>query len=178
VKSDVTWGLNIRSSIDTSSTANVVTVVPAGTELSIVETDGASKIGAVNQWIRVRDTQGHEGYAAAWYLEKVAAAEPIPPPSAEATPVPSGGEEPASTPSPASEPEKLVVLVKSSGAKVYKTASSKGQVVSTEKKGARLVVVEAAGKAMEKIGVPGKWLSVKATNNRRGYVDGGSVRKG
>ncbi|HEY3475811.1 MAG TPA: C39 family peptidase, partial [Anaerolineales bacterium] len=33
VKDSVTWGLNIRSSIDTSSMANVVTTVPAGTQL-------------------------------------------------------------------------------------------------------------------------------------------------
>jgi hypothetical protein len=180
VKSDVTWGLNLRSSIDTSSTANVLAVAPAGTELLIVETDGTSKIGAVNQWIRVRDAQGHEGYAAAWYLENVAAAEPVP--VTEATPNPVN-EAPGSTSTPtppASTPEseKLIVIVKAGGAKIYKTASPKGQVVSTEKKGARLVIVEAAEKAVEKIGVPGKWLNVKGTNGKRGYVDGGSVRKG
>ncbi len=180
VKADVTWGLNLRSSIDTSTTANVIAVEPSGTELTIVETDGASKIGAVNQWIRVRDAQGHEGYAAAWYLEKAAATEPVP----VKEPAPGPTSEPpatASTPSPASaptpEPQKLMVVVKSGGAKVYQTAS-KGQVVSTEKSGARLVVVEAASKATAKIGVGGKWLNVKASNGKRGYVDGGSVRKG
>ena len=177
VRSDVTAGLNIRSSIDTSSRANVLATVPAGTDLLIVETDGASKIGAINQWIRVRDAQGHEGYAAAWYLEKVPGAKPVPVTEPTPEPVPSGAETPASAPAPAPEPTKLLVRVKSGGAKIYKTAS-KGQVVSTEKSGARLVVVEAANKAASKIGVAGKWITVKATNGSRGYVDGGSVRKG
>jgi hypothetical protein len=161
-----------------------VTTVPAGTNLLIVENDGANKIGAINQWIRVRDDKGHEGYAAAWYLEK---APPVSPPipmgeteggvSTEPVPAPTP-EAPISTPAPPSEPEKLIVRVKSEGAKVYKTASKSGGVVSTEKSGARLVVVEAADRATAKIGVAGKWINVKATNGKRGYIDGGSVRKG
>src|SRR5918993_2650130 len=78
VKDSVTWGLNVRSSIDTSSMANVLAVVPAGTQLVLLESDGASKIGAVNQWVRVRTLQGQEGFAAAWYLEAVPEAEPAP----------------------------------------------------------------------------------------------------
>jgi hypothetical protein len=172
------WGLNIRSSMDTSSDANIVARVPYGTELRIVESDGASKIGAINQWVRVRDSQGHEGFVAAWYLDKVAGAEPVSVTEPASSPV-SEAPAPTSTPTqPAStpEPEKLRVIVKSS-TKIYKKAA-KGEVVSTEKKGARLIVVEAAEKALAKIGVAGKWLNVKATNNKRGYVDGGSVRKG
>jgi hypothetical protein len=178
VKTDVTWGLNIRSSIDTSSMANVLATVPAGTDLVIVEADGAAKIGAINQWVRVRDSSGREGYAAAWYLENIPGDAPAPVPEPAPTPVPSEVEAPASTPAPAPQPEKLIVKVKSAGAKVYKTASKKAAVVCTEKSGARLVVVEARGKATAKIGVAGEWLSVKATNGKRGYVDGGSVRKG
>jgi hypothetical protein len=68
VKADVTWGLNIRSSIDTSTTANIIVSVPAGTLLTIIEADGMAKLGAVNQWVRVLDNKGREGFAAAWYL--------------------------------------------------------------------------------------------------------------
>ena len=49
VKADVTWGLNVRSSIDTSSMGNVVASVPAGTQLILLESDGSTKIGAINQ---------------------------------------------------------------------------------------------------------------------------------
>src|SRR5215211_258109 len=78
VKDSVTWGLNVRSSIDTSSMANVLAVVPAGTQLILLELDGTSKIGAVNQWVRVRTPQGQQGFAAAWYLEAVPEVPPVP----------------------------------------------------------------------------------------------------
>ncbi|MCE9645479.1 MAG: SH3 domain-containing protein [Chloroflexi bacterium] len=192
VKADVTWGLNIRSSLDTSSMANVVVSVPAGSILTLLEADGLSKIGAINQWVRVRDSQGHEGYAAAWYLEKTQTAAPAPaagPVTSPATEAPASPSTPASTPAstpstPATpqvttppEKPKLTVVVKTGGAKVYQTASAKSAVLSTEKSGARLSVVEAADKAASKIGVAGKWLTVKGSNGKRGYVDGGSVKK-
>ena len=190
VKDDVTWGLNIRTSEDTSSKANVVEVVPAGTLLSIIEPGGASQIGAVNQWLRVRTPNGKEGLAAAWYLEKVPGAIPVPETESTTGPVPGEVEVPASdttpveapapssesTPTPTPQTSKLVVRVKKNGSRVYETASAKGKVVSTEKTGAKLVVVEEAGKAVTKIGTAGKWLNVKATNGKRGFVDAGSVK--
>ena len=189
VKADVTWGLNIRSSIDTSSTANIVVSVPAGSLLTVVDSDGMSKIGAVNQWIRVRDAQGHEGFAAAWYLEKVqtstsapvTTSAPSPVTTAPAsTPVATPAATPSSAPVPTPAPEKpkSFVIVKSAGAKVYQTASAKSTVVSTEKSKAQLTVVESVDSAAAKIGVAGKWLNVKGTNGKRGYVDGGLVKKG
>ena len=70
---------------------------------------------------------------------------------------------------------KLVVQVKRSGVPVY-GSPGRGKVVSTEKNGARLVVVEDTSKATSKIGVPGKWLNVKSSSGKRGFVDAGSVR--
>ena len=181
VKADVVWGLNIRSTIDTSTMANVVASVPAGTELTLMEDDGVSKIGAVNQWVRVRDAQGREGFAAAWYLEKGKVVAPAPAPAPVPSPV---NEAPAPTstttpaPVPAPEVQKLSVIVKSAGAKIYQTASTKSAVLSTEKSGARLVVVEASSTAADKIGKAGKWITVKGTNNKRGYMDGSLVKKG
>src|ERR1700752_4804539 len=191
VKEDVTWGLNIRTSEDTSSKANIVTVVPAGTTLTIIEPGGTSKIGGINQWVRVRTPNGKEGLAAAWYLEKVPGATTAPEtestssvvlseveaPGSEASP----GEETTSTESTtttesAPQTSRLVVRVKKSGLHVYEFSSGKGKVLSTEKTGARLVVVEDAGKAVAKIGTVGKWLNVKGTNNKRGFVDAGSVK--
>lgn len=185
VKDDVTWGLNIRTSEDTSSKANIVEVVPAGTLLSIIEPGGASQIGAVNQWLRVRTPNGKEGLAAAWYLEKVPGAAPAPEVESTTGPVPGEVEVPVSetttpssesTPMPTPQTSKLVVKVKKNGLRVYESASAKGKVVSTEKTGAKLVVVEEANKAIAKIGTAGKWLNVKATNNKRGFVDAGSVK--
>ena len=182
VKEDVTWGLNIRSSEDTSSRANIVTVVPAGALLTIIEPGGLSKVGAINQWLRVRAPNGQEGVAAAWYLEKIPGAATVPETESSTSPeveVPVGESTP-STESPTTEStpktSRLVVRVKKNGLRVYEASAGKGKVLSTEKTGARLVVVEDASKAVSKIGTAGKWLNVKATNNKRGFVDAGSVK--
>jgi uncharacterized protein YvpB len=177
VKGDVTWGLNIRTSEDTSSKANIVDVIQPGALLTIIEPGGWTKIGAINQWVRVRTPKGKEGLAAAWYLERVPG-ETYPTTTSSTTETPGGGTSHAPDPAPASPPQKskLVVQVKKSGLPVYETASTKGKVVSTEKTGAKMVVVEETSKAVAKIGAAGKWLNVKATNGKRGFVDAGSVK--
>jgi hypothetical protein len=174
--------------------ANVVVSVPAGTQLFLLEADGVSKIGAINQWVRVRTSQGQEGFAAAWYLEKVVEAAPAP--VTEPIPVPVG-EPPASTtetpstpsstttPSAPSEPatpagppkedkDKLAVVVSSavgtSGLRLRKTASKGGSLVAILKAGTRLTVIEPAQKAKAKIGKVNQWLYVRGPNNQRGYV--------
>ena len=179
VKADVTWGLNIRSSIDTSSSNNIVASVPAGTLVSVLNADDYAKIGGVNQWARVRDNQGHEGFVAAWYLEKVqptppvVATPPATPPVVETVPAPT----PVEAPKPASTPtaNQLVVIVKSRvgkfGAKVYETASIQSHVVSTEKMQAKLIVIEDQSKARPKIGKAGKWLNVQTQDGKKGFVN-------
>jgi hypothetical protein len=198
VKDSVTWGLNVRSSIDTSSLANVVAVVPAGTQLKLLETDGSSKIGAINQWVRVRTPQGQEGFAAAWYLETVPEATPAP--VAEPAPIPvseppastSTPETPSTTPTPSvpslpgtpstpAEPpkeekkeDKLTVKVSNAvgtnGLRLRKTASKGGALIAILPAGTRLTVIEPAQKAKSKIGKPNRWLYVRGLNNQRGYV--------
>ena len=177
VKNDVTFGLNIRTSEDTSSKANIVEAVQPGTLLTIIEPGGWREIGAINQWVRVRTPKGNEGLAAAWYLEKVPGE--TYPTTTESTTGPAGeASAPSSetTPAPAPRTSKLVVKVRRNGLPVYESASARGKVLSTEKTNAKLVVVEEAGKAAAKIGAAGKWLNVKATNGRRGFVDAGSVK--
>jgi hypothetical protein len=164
----VIWGLNIRSSIDISSMANVVTTVAPGTQLTLLEPDGARKIGAVNQWVRVRTPQGQEGFAAAWYLEHVA--ETTPEPGIE---TPSGPEEPSVPAEPPTD-DKLIVVVSSavgtSGLRLRKTPSKGGALMSVLKAGTRLTVLEPAKKAKPKIGKANQWLHVRTPNNQRGYV--------
>ena len=198
VKASVTLGLNLRSSVDTSSTSNVIAVIPAGTQLTLLEADGASKIGAINQWVRVRTAQGQEGFAAAWYLEAVP--ETTPAPVTESAPVPvseppvstSTSETPSTTPSPSvpsvpgtpstpPEPpkeerkeDKLIVKVSNavgtSGLRLRKTASKGGALITILPAGTRLTVIEATQKAKAKIGKPNQWLYVRGPNNQRGYV--------
>jgi hypothetical protein len=170
--------------------ANVVASVPAGTPLLLLESDGAARIGAINQWVRVRTPQGQEGFAAAWYLEKVAEATPAPvteptpgpvnnvPVSTPETPsVPSSTttpSEPGTTESPKEDKDKLVVVVSSavgsSGLRLRKTASKGGTLVAILKAGTRLTVLEPAKKAKAKIGKVNQWLYVRGSSNQRGYV--------
>ena len=198
VKAEVTWGLNLRSSADTSSMSNVVAVLPAGTQLLLLESDGYARVGAINQMLRIRTVQGQEGFVAAWYLEKVS--EGTPPVESEPASSPTNeapvNESPASvpvTPSPApSEPpqtpaspeppkeDKLVVVVSnsvgSSGLRLRKTASKSGALIMVIKAGTRLTVVEPAGKAKAKIGKANQWIYVREPNGKRGYVGAEFVR--
>ena len=170
VKADLTWGLNIRSSIDTSSPSNIVVSVPAGTILTLLGADDYSKIGGVNQWVRVNDGKGHEGFCAAWYLEQVQVATPVvvTEPVTTSTTDTSGG---TTTPP---KPVAMTVVVKARvgrlGAKIYKTASVKSEIISTEKMRAKLTVVEDESKARAKLGKAGKWLNVKTKDGKKGYV--------
>jgi len=195
VMAEVTWGLNIRSSTDTSSMANLVVNVPAGTELLLTEANAESKIGVQGQWVRVRTPQGQEGFAAAWYLEKVAVvnppvvAPPVPSPvndaPAPSTPTTSPTTPPTTPPVDSStpvtpprqpDPPKVQVIVKANGTSIYNSAAASASVMTTEKAGARLTIVEAVDGAKAKIGVKGKRINVKASNGNRGFVDGDKVR--
>jgi hypothetical protein len=190
IKDSVTWGLNVRSSIDTSSMANVLAVVPAGTQLTLLEADGASKIGAVNQWVRVRTPQGQEGFAAAWYLEAVAEApsvpitepatpptnEPpvVPPSTPEAPSIPSTPTTPTEPPKEEKEDDKLIVVVSSavgtSGLRLRKSPSKRGALIAILKAGTRLTVLDPVKKAKARIGKANQWLQVRSASNQRGYV--------
>jgi len=195
VMADVTAGLNIRSSTDTSSLANLVVNVPAGTELALPESNAEAKIGVNGQWVRVRTAQGQEGFTAAWFLEKVASTtpapviEPTPNPVTEAPVSSSTATAPVTdpvatpvdpsatttTPAPKPEPPKVQVIVKAAGTKIYSSATSTA-VITTEKANARLTVVEPVDTAKAKIGVSGKRINIKASTGGRGFVDGDKVR--
>lgn len=184
VKDTVTWGLNVRSSIDTSSMANVLEVVPAGTQLALLESDGPSKIGAVNQWVRVRTPQGREGFAAAWYLEAVAVTPPTPVPEPVPTPIeeppivtpetPATPSIPTESPTEEKTDDKLTVLVSSavgtSGLRLRKTPSKGGALITILKAGTRLRVLDPTKKAKARIGQANQWLHVRTPDNKRGYV--------
>ena len=42
--------------------------LPLGEELTIDEPGGEAKVGANNQWLKVKDKGGVEGYVAAWFV--------------------------------------------------------------------------------------------------------------
>jgi hypothetical protein len=154
----VTAGLRLRPQPSTEYPA-IYAEMP-GVRLNVIEDKAGAlaKVGVEGEWIRVRDPSGQQGYVAAWYVEVV----------------PSDAPAPAPVPPPASEPRKFQVAVRRSvgslGLAVRAVPSRGGARVNVEKAGTRLTVLEPASSGLAKIGVDGQWLSIKATNNKRGYV--------
>ncbi|HEY5732071.1 MAG TPA: C39 family peptidase [Anaerolineales bacterium] len=50
------------------SDATLIRWLPLGEELTIAEPGGEAKVGANNQWLKVKDKSGMEGYVAAWFV--------------------------------------------------------------------------------------------------------------
>lgn len=48
----------------------VIRRLPLGTELSLVEPGDESKIGSNDQWLKVKDASGTEGYISAWFVTR------------------------------------------------------------------------------------------------------------
>lgn len=164
---DVTAFLNMRFSTDTTSTANVIAQILPGTLMRLLDAGAESKLGMDGQFVRCRDPLGHEGYVAAWFLQRYAqsaTSEKTSEASQPSTTSPASGTAP-------SGPLTVAVLSKAgSGAKVFAEAKATSKVLATEKAGARLAVVEPTNEAFPKIGVSGKWLKVRASNGKEGFV--------
>lgn len=181
VRIPVTVEAGLRLRTQPTLASDTLVILPPGADLRIVEPLEVAlpKIGVYDQWIRVRDGQGCEGYVAAWYVE-AAPAQPGPsePDKAEETtaaPITEASMGKAEAkPISDSNVEKLVVYVSpsvgASGLRIRKTASKGGSLVAVEKAGAALTVLEKPQKAKSKIGVAGQWLHVSNARRQRGYV--------
>ncbi len=173
VKAEVTLGLNIRSSTDISSMANVVATVLAGTELLLLDADGPSRVGKDGKWVRVREPGGREGFAAAWYLEPVAGGT-----SGSSTGSGSGsaGETTggSSVPAQPMDPKKKYLMVSDAagpnGTILRKTASNSGVAQMTLLPGMLLIVIEPYTKAKGKLGKQNQFIYVRGPNKKLGYV--------
>lgn len=164
-----TAGIKLHTAPSAESLANYAEM--PSMLLNVIEDKSAAlaKIGHQNEWIYVRDPNGHEGWVSGWYVQ-VSSAAPVPVPTPEPSPNPPT---PPATP-PASEPRRMQVVVLSSvgtaGLSVREQPSIGASKVNIERAGARLTVVEPPDSALAKIGKGGQWLAIKATNNKRGYV--------
>jgi hypothetical protein len=160
-------GLRLRSAPTTAS--DTVAIEPPGALLLVVEPVNMAlpKIGVYDQWIKVRDGQGREGYVAAWYVEAG--------PTVEGTDGPSEPE-PEPEPVPFPEPESPVLTVHvlqtvgTSGLRLRKTPSLGGALVAVERAGTALTALEPEAQARPKIGVKDKWIQVSDPNRLQGYV--------
>jgi hypothetical protein len=174
-------GLRLRSQPSTDSAT--LAIEPPLARLEVIDPDDVPKIGVVNKWIRARNSQGLEGYVAAWFVGKAPAPVPVsstgpttspaPTPPAPSTPAPATPAQPV--PPVKTVPEKLIVVVNSgvgnSGLRLRKAPSMAGALVAVEKSGTKLTVLEPANSALAKVGTQ-QWLNVRDPKGRRGFVIG------
>jgi hypothetical protein len=129
---------------------------PDKTLLDVLEVaDSArAKIGQIGQWIRVRTSEGLEGYVAAWYI-KLSDSAPAPAP----------------VPAPIGEPPALSVIVVSPAEplKVRSDVGTQFAILALAPDGVTLVALESADVVRAKIGQPGQWLHVKTSDGVTGY---------
>jgi hypothetical protein len=142
-------GLRLRDR--PSENANTLAILPAGAELTILESadQALPKIGQANQWLNVRDGSGAPGYVAAGYLE------------------------PREAPLPSPVLKQLTVLVSSqasAGLRLRDRPSEKGNTLEVLMPGTLLTVLEPADTALAKIGVVNQWLNVRLPGGMIGYV--------
>jgi hypothetical protein len=52
------------------SDASLIKRLPIGTEFTVTELNAESKIGKNDQWLKVKDPTGTEGYVAAWFVAR------------------------------------------------------------------------------------------------------------
>lgn len=52
------------------SDATLIRRLPIGTEFTVTETNAEGKIGRNDQWLKVKDPSGTEGYVAAWFVAR------------------------------------------------------------------------------------------------------------
>jgi hypothetical protein len=61
--------VSFRSQPQISATT-LIRYLPLGETLEIAEPGGEAKIGSNNQWLKVKDASGREGYVAAWFVAR------------------------------------------------------------------------------------------------------------
>jgi len=137
------------------SDATLIKRLPLNAEFRVLdpEAQARARLGIEGQWIKVRDIESREGYAAAWYLadkrqEAVLGVAVMPPAS-----------------------NKLVVRTITEGVAlrsqpvIADTTLVKREPLSTE-----LLVLDSPAQAEKKIGVVGEWLRVRDSAGMEGYV--------
>jgi hypothetical protein len=52
------------------SDATLIKRLPLGTFLTVTEPNAEGKVGRSDQWLKVKDPTGAEGYVAAWFVAR------------------------------------------------------------------------------------------------------------
>ena len=150
--------------------AQLIKRLPLNTELGYLESreDVNQKVGVVNQWIKVYDANGSQGYVAAWYVTRKAGTPPTPPGETQPTP-PSQPITPPPTPSEPIDGFAVVTIIEGLAFRTQPTVTNTN-LIKRLSLNTRLAVDEPEKLAKKKIGVNGQWLKVKDPSGKVGYV--------
>jgi len=135
-----------------------------GTELICLEAkiSAKAKVGVNGQWINVQDSNGDQGFVAAWYVSETKGS---PASSSSSAPTPA----PTTSTTTKLQPGALAFLPLvelSLRTAPNTTATLLRRVPPTE----TLIGLEPANIAIPKVGVTGQWLKVKDSMNQEGFV--------
>jgi hypothetical protein len=170
-------GLRLRSAPSTAS--GTITVEPPGTTLRVIEALDVAlpKIGAFDQWIKVRDRQGREGFVAAWYVESGPTVQGTETGSSE----PEAKAEPiqAPVPIPESKPESTTTTVyvsgdATAGLRLRSAPSTNSSTLKILPPNTALTVLQGTA---EMVGAQNTWLKVREPKGTEGFVAAWYVRK-
>lgn len=143
------------------SDANLIKRLPLNAKLFVLEPaqTAKSKIGVVNQWLKVQEaSEGYEGYVAAWYVAAAQQEAPLPETMSAKT-------------GPPSSEDRLIVYATSDGLALRtQPVISDATLIKRLPLNTEFVVLEPSAQARLKIGVNGQWLKVRDVEGAEGYV--------
>ena len=165
-------GLRLRAQPTTAS--NPLALEATGSYLRVLEDENSArqKIAVINEWLHVQDSNGVEGYIAAWYVDVVSESaldpEVDPDPELETEPDSDADE------NPDSDAETLKVYVDPSvgenGLRMRKTPSIGGNLITVLDPSTELTTLDDSDTVHTKLGVFNEWLHVKDGTEHEGYV--------
>ncbi len=141
-----------------------------GTELVSLETKAVTmtKVGKQDQWVKVQDPKGTQGYTAAWYVSDKKETQPA---DSTATTAASGSTTTASSTTPAAVPAGALLLVPTDDVAfraqpVISDSTLIRRIPVTE----QLICLEPPSQAAPKVGAVNQWLNVRDSSGKDGYV--------
>ena len=149
-------GLALRS--DPFVADNLIKRVPLNGKLHVTEDikSAGKKIGVVNQWLKVQETEeGYEGYAAAWYVSAA--------PQTSSTPAPGGKP-------PATQPEGVHLYAQADGLALRsQPVVSDSSLLKHLPLNSQLLALEPEAQVKQKLATEGQWLKVRDIEGTEGY---------
>lgn len=150
-------GLSLRDKPRISG-SNVLKYLAQNSKLVVLDdvAKARTKVGKRNNWFRVRDVEGKEGYVAAWYVTAVSD--------------PGLGSHRTRQANQPSSPTKLVVKTTATSVSLRtEPRVASNTLITYLPFGTELLVIEGSN-AANKIGQQNQWLNVQTVTGRKGYI--------